>query len=38
MLLHYLKIAVRQLLKYRTQNLISIVGLGVCLLSPSGNC
>ena len=32
MLLHYLKVAVRQLLKYRTQNLISIVGLGVCLL------
>ena len=32
MLLHYLKVAVRQLLKYRTQNLISIIGLGVCLL------
>ena len=32
MFVHYLKIAVRQLLKYRTQNLISIVGLGVCLL------
>ena len=32
MLLHYLKVAVRQLLKYRTQNLISIAGLGVCLL------
>ena len=32
MILHYLKVAVRQLLKYRTQNLISIVGLGVCLL------
>lgn len=31
MLLHYLKVAVRQLLKYRMQNLISIVGLGVCL-------
>lgn len=29
---HYLKVAVRQLLKYRVQNLISIVGLGVCLL------
>ena len=32
MLLHYLTVAVRQLLKYRTQNLISIIGLGVCLL------
>ena len=32
MFYHYLKVAVRQLLKYRTQNLISIVGLGVCLL------
>ena len=32
MILHYLKVAVRTLLKYRTQNLISVVGLGVCLL------
>ena len=32
MFYHYLKVAVRQILKYRTQNLISIVGLGVCLL------
>lgn len=32
MTLHYLKIAWRNLLKYRTQNLISIIGLGVCLL------
>ncbi len=32
MILHYLKIAVRQLLKYKTQNVISIVGLSVALL------
>ena len=32
MILHYLKIAVRQLLKCRTQNLISIAGLAICLL------
>ena len=32
MFVHYLKIAWRNLLKYRTQNLISIIGLGVCLL------
>lgn len=32
MIRHYLTLAVRNLLKYRTQNLISIVGLGVCML------
>ena len=32
MIIHYLKVAVRQLLKFRTQNLISIAGLSVCLL------
>ena len=32
MFTHYLKIAVRQLLKYKTQNVISIVGLSVALL------
>ncbi len=30
---HYLKLAVRNLLKYRTQNIISIVGLAVGILS-----
>ena len=32
MLQHYFQIAIRHLLKYKTQNLISIVGLAVCLL------
>ncbi|MDO4165716.1 MAG: ABC transporter permease, partial [Bacteroides sp.] len=32
MIKHYLKLAVRHLLKYRTQNLISIIGLSVGLL------
>lgn len=32
MISHYLKVAVRQLLKFKTQNLIGIVGLGVCIL------
>ncbi|WP_455674055.1 ABC transporter permease [Phocaeicola sp.] len=32
MILHYLKIAIRQLLKYKTQNLISIIGLSVGVL------
>ena len=32
MTLHYLKIAWRNLLEYRTQSMISIIGLGVCLL------
>lgn len=31
MIIHYLKVAVRQLLKYKMQNLISIVGLAVGL-------
>ena len=31
MIIHYLKVAVRNLLKYKTQNLISIVGLAVGL-------
>ena len=29
MLLHYLKVAVRNLLKYKTQSIISMVGLAV---------
>lgn len=29
MLSHYIKMAVRQLLKYKIQNLISVVGLSV---------
>lgn len=33
MILHYLKIAWRNLLKYRTQNIISIIGLAVGLFS-----
>jgi len=32
MLQHYFQTAIRHLLKYKTQNLISIVGLAVCLL------
>ena len=32
MLQHYFQIAICHLLKYKTQNLISIVGLAVCLL------
>ena len=32
MIQHYLKIAVRQLMKYKTQNLIAILGLGLALL------
>ena len=32
MLQHYFQIAIRHLLKHKTQNLISIVGLAVCLL------
>lgn len=32
MILHYLKVAFRNLLKYRTQNLISTIGLAVGLL------
>ena len=31
MITHYLKVAFRNLLKYKTQNLISIVGLAVGL-------
>ena len=31
MITHYLKVAIRNLLKYKTQNLISIVGLAVGL-------
>ena len=31
MLLHYLKVAVRNLLKYRTQSVISIIGLAIGL-------
>ena len=31
MIIHYLKVAIRNLLKYKTQNLISIVGLAVGL-------
>ena len=31
MIAHYLKVAVRQLLRYPVQNLVSIVGLAVCL-------
>ena len=32
MLSHYIKMAVRQLLKYKIQNLISVVGLSVGIL------
>ena len=32
MIIHYLKIAVRNILKYKTQNFISILGLSVALL------
>ena len=32
MIRHYLTFAIRNLLKHRTQNLISIAGLGVCML------
>lgn len=31
MILHYLTIAARQLMKYKTQNLIAIVGVGLAL-------
>ena len=31
MLLHYLKVAVRNLLKYKTQSVISILGLAIGL-------
>ena len=33
MIVHYLKIAWRNLLKYRTQSIISIIGLAVGLFS-----
>ena len=32
MIRHYLKVAFRNLLKYKTQNIISIIGLAVGLL------
>ena len=35
MILHYFKIAFRNLCKYKTQNIISIIGLAVGLLSAS---
>ena len=33
MILHYVTLAIRNLLKYRTQNIISIIGLAVGLFS-----
>ena len=34
MIRHYLKVAFRNLLKYKTQNIISIIG-GLSVLTPS---
>ena len=34
MIRHYLKVAFRNLLKYKTQNIISIIGIVVVLLRP----